>query len=130
MAEEEKKEARYRLLTLRVAVGLTMAAGADANVKRIIRPAGKMKFAARLDRAQHAGLISDEHTADIDLVNHLRNRLLHFDIQRGIADVREIASPEAFGEFTKRGMRAWEGFSPFLMPLFQAAAEPDQPTTE
>lgn len=114
-----------RFLFLRVTLGLTVVAGDRANVQRITRRVNKMRFGARLDLAQDAGWISEELTDDIAAVNGLRNRLLHFDVKRGVDEVPELASAEAFGEFTKRGMRAWTGLAAYLMPLVQlAAADP------
>jgi hypothetical protein len=65
-------------------------------------------------------------------VNGLRNRLLHYDVKRGIEEAPEIATLEAFRAFTQRGVRAWSGLTGYLMPLIQRATEDpdgDPPTT-
>jgi len=112
-----------RFLFLRVTLGLTMLAGDRANVQRITRRVNKMRFAARLDLAQDAGWISEDLADDIAVVNGLRNRLLHFDVKRGVDEAPELASPEAFRAFTQRGARAWAGLAAYLMPVVQRAAE-------
>lgn len=110
-----------RLLFARVILGLTVLAGARANVPRITRRVSKMRFAARLDLAQDAGWISEELADDVAAVNGLRNRLLHYDVKRGVEAAPEIASPEAFGAFTERAIHAWSGLADDLMPLFEQA---------
>jgi hypothetical protein len=121
-----------RLLFLRVTLELTMVAGERANVPRITRRVTKMRFAVRLELAQDAGWISEELANDLAAVNGLRNRFLHFDARRGLDEAPELASPGAFREFTKRGVRAWSGLAAHLMPLVQRAAEepgPEHPPT-
>jgi len=113
-----------RFLFLRVTLGLTMAAGDRANVPRITGRVNKMRFGARLDLAQDAGWISEELAEDIAAVNGLRNRLLHFDIKRGVDEAPELASPEAFGELTKRGVRAWSGLAAYLRLVQGAVPDP------
>ena len=113
-----------RFLFLRVALGLTMAAGDRANVPRITARVNGMRFGARLDLAQDAGWISEELAEDIAVVNDLRNRLLHFDVKRGLDEAPELASPEAFGELTKRGVRAWSGLAAYLRLAQRAAPDP------
>jgi hypothetical protein len=81
-----------------------------------------MRLAARLELAQDAGWISEELADDIAAVNSLRNRLLHFDVKRGVDEAPEIASSEAFLDFTKRGVRAWTGLAAYLMPVVEPAA--------
>jgi hypothetical protein len=112
-----------RFLFLRVTVGLTAVAGERANVDRITRRVSKVRFGARLDLAQDTGWIGEDLAADIAAVNTLRNRLLHFDVQRGLDSVPEIASAEAFRKFTDRGMRAWRGLAEQLMLLIKHIAE-------
>jgi hypothetical protein len=94
-----------RLLFLRVTLGLTVVAGDRANVERITRRTSRMRFAARLELGQDAGWISDELADDLSTVNGLRNRLLHYDVKRGVEEAPEIATPEAFRAFSQRGVR-------------------------
>jgi hypothetical protein len=110
-----------RFLFLRVTVGLTVLGGERANVARITRRVSRMRFTARLELAQDAGWISEELADDVAAVNGLRNRLLHYDVSRGVEP--EIASPEAFRAFTQRGVRAWSGLAAYLMPLIEQAAQ-------
>ena len=112
-----------RLLFLRVTLGLTMVAGERANTQRITSRVSRMRFGARLELAQDAGWISEELADDIAAVNGLRNRLLHFDIKRGVDEASELASAEAFRAFTQRGVGAWSGLAAYLMPVIQRAAE-------
>jgi hypothetical protein len=111
------------LLFLRVTLGLTVVAGPRANVERITGRVNRMRFGARLDLAQDAGWISEELAEDIAAVNGLRNRLLHFDIKRG--DAPELASPEAFDAFTKRGVRAWAALRASVQPPIQGRVAQD-----
>jgi hypothetical protein len=112
-----------RMLFLRVTLGLTVVAGARANVARISHRVSTMRFAARLHLAQDAGWISEEVAADAAAVNGLRNRLLHYDLKGGVEPPPEIASPEAFRTFTERAVRAWRGLAADVMPLVKRAAQ-------
>jgi hypothetical protein len=123
-----------RFLFLRVTLGLTVVAGDRANVARITQRVSKMRFAARLELAQDARWISDEVAEDIAAVNAVRNRLLHYDVKRGIDAAPEVASPEAFRAFAQRAVRAWQCLADYLMPLIERAAEEPEgdpsPTSE
>jgi hypothetical protein len=69
-----------------------------------------------------------------DRANVVRNRLLHYDVKRGIDAAPEIASPEAFRAFAQRAVRAWQCLADYLMPLIERAAEEPEgdpsPTSE